>query len=67
MAILSPISQIKLPNGDIVPLTTNLKIVIPEDSEYNVTWNVEDFSGTVELIAGTVEDYMLLIDSVPAS
>ena len=63
--ILQPISKIRLPNGDIVPLSVNLKVVIPEDSEYNVTWDVNNFTGITELITGTDSDYLLTIPNTP--
>ena len=67
MAVLTPISKIKLPNGDIVPLSENLKVIIPEGSEYNVTWNISDFSGTVELITGATDEYRLNINEQPTT
>lgn len=57
----TPISKVKLPDGTIHDFSTTHYIVLPENSKYDVTWNVENFVGDTSLISGTTDDYLLSI------
>lgn len=51
------ISKIRLPDGTVVNLSNNQKLVIPQLAVCNVTWGVSNFTGKTSLISG--EDYLL--------
>ena len=57
----TPISKVKLPDGTIHDFSTTHYIVLPENSKYDVTWDVENFVGDTSLISGTTDDYLLSI------
>ncbi|MBR4767585.1 MAG: hypothetical protein IK088_01275, partial [Lachnospiraceae bacterium] len=55
------IDKIKLIDGTIVDLLTNQSIEIPDLAEYNVYPEYDSFSGKVELISGTTDEYLLTL------
>ena len=56
------IDKIKLIDGTIVDLLVNQSIEIPDLTEVLITPEATDFTGTVELISGTENDYLLTLN-----
>ena len=59
--ITSPITKVRTPDGVLHDFSTTHYINIPAGSDYNVNWAVESFTGSVDLISGTTEDYLLTV------
>ena len=57
------ISKIRLPDGTLVNLSNNQKLVVPELAVCNVQWNINNFTGDTSLISGTVADYLLSLSN----
>lgn len=55
----TPISKIKLPDGNTYDFSTTHLIYLPDNSVYNVNWEIGDFTGSTSLISGS--DYLLTV------
>lgn len=61
---MATISKVKLPDGSVHDLAGTKYIYILDNAENsNATFNITDFTGTVTLISGTTDDYLLTIQS----
>ena len=61
---MATITKIRDPNGVVHNLSGTKYIYILDNAENsNAAFNITDFTGDVTLISGTVEDYLLTIQS----
>ena len=56
------VERIKMIDGTIVDLAVSQSIDIPDLTEVYIKPEVSDFTGSVELISGTVDEYRLTMN-----
>jgi hypothetical protein len=56
------IDKIKLIDGTVVDLLVNQSINIPDLAEVYINPEATDFTGTVSLISGTEDEYLLTLN-----
>lgn len=66
MPTQTPVSKIKLIDGTIVDLSRIVQLNISDNmlDKLNVTWNLQNSTGSTTPIIGTEDDYLLLLNEV---
>lgn len=64
MAESTPISKVRTSDGVVHDFSTSHTLIIPDSclDKLNVTWNITNWTGSVSLISGTTDDYLMTIN-----